>query len=64
MKLMASALRKNYRRYFFMWCEVSLWNSLPQQVRQSNTADTLKNGLDNFMANNNICSYSCWIQWE
>lgn len=51
---MASALKKNCRRYFFMWCEVSLWNSLPQQVRESNTADTLKNGMDNFIANNNI----------
>lgn len=47
-----------------MWCEVSLWNSLPQQVRESNAAGRLKNRLDNFMANNNICSYSCGIQWE
>lgn len=42
-----------------MWCDVSLWNSLPQQVRKSDITTRLKNVLDNFMTYNNICSYGC-----
>lgn len=39
-----------------MWCEVSLWNPLPHQVKESNAAGRLKNGLYNFMANNTFVS--------
>jgi len=47
-------LHYNLRKYSFSYRVIHIWNSLPNNVIESNTIDSFKNRLDRYWNNENV----------